>query len=294
MAKVSSVAVFRNMLMQDFGSHWLGNNAYDGWFGTLKNKTMNGITDFSFNDFGRLPLVGQHGPFAGMMNDALTVAKAAMHKPVSTGTLVNGEIQLKAAHDHWRGGSGNDSVNSGHGNDVVAAGAGNDRVFGGTGNDLIFGEAGNDTLIGAAGNDTIFGGEGRDIIRGWSGDDFIFGGSGNDGLYGAEGNDTIFGGAGFDYICGGSGHDELYGGIGKDTFAFRGQEIGSHTVIKDFEVLHDRQGIKASVAGGDLDIDMIKAYDKGLMIEFAGDRAVFYEGVWDAAALYNSMFLFDL
>jgi Ca2+-binding RTX toxin-like protein len=288
--KVSS---FRQLLSKGFGVDVAGGDAYDGWLSFFRTATAKTFADLSFDEFRMLSSVKAHGPFAVEVNGALNAAKSAIEKPTAIGTPINSELKLDRGDDTWRGGSENNKVHAGGGNDVVVAGAGNDTVNGGRGNDLIFGGEGNDSVIGGAGNDTVFGGDGRDIIRGWSGDDFIFGGSGNDGLYGAEGNDTIFGGDGNDYICAGSDHDMVYGGRGRDTFAFRGDPPNSVTVIKDFEVMYDRQGIKSSVAGGHLSVDMIKPYQNGLMIDFGQGRALCYEGVWDATALFSSMYLLE-
>ena len=293
MVEVFGLYSYRHWLGKDIGLYAAGDGTYDVWLSQFRTTTIKTFADLSFKTFFSLPMVNAYGAFATEMNGALRAAKLAVHQPVSHGVIVNGQEKLGGANDYWLGGAGNDNLNAGGGNDVVVSGAGNDVIFGGNGNDLIFGGTGTDSIIGAAGNDTIFGGADRDIIRGWAGDDFIFGGSGNDGLYGATGNDTIFGGDGNDYICAGSDHDVVYGGAGRDTFAFRGTPENSVSLIKDFEVLYDRQGIKSELVDGHLSIDMIKAYDDGLMIDFGLGRAICYEGVWDATALFQSMFLLE-
>lgn len=287
------LASFRQLLGRDFGSDVAGGNAYDGWLNLFRAVPVRTFGDLTFDNFSRLQDVKAYGPFADQVNDALALARWVHQPSTPNAPTVHKALGLTAGNHYWECGATNDNMRAGRENDVMISGAGNDTVFGGRGNDLIFGESGNDSIIGAAGNDTIFGGEGRDIIHGWAGDDFIFGGSGNDGLYGAAGNDTIFGGDGNDYICAGSDHDTVYGGSGRDTFAFRGDLPNSVSVIKDFEVLYDRQGIKSSLTDGHLSIDMIKPYEDGLMIDFGQGRALCFESVWDATALFNSMYLLD-
>jgi Ca2+-binding RTX toxin-like protein len=280
---------FKKLLSFDLGSGVQNSSAFDHWFSIFKSKPTIGVADISFDDFAALPYARSSDLSVGI-NKALQVAKSASNIPNTEGVLgANGVRNLANSSDFWRGSSGNDKVSALGGNDVLALGSGNDTVDGGWGDDLIFGESGNDVLIGNSGNDTLFGGQGNDRLHGWSGNDLIFGGSGNDGLYGNEGNDTIYGGDGNDYICGGSGADRLTGGRGADTFAFRGQAPNSVTVITDFEVRWDKQLIASSVASGGLSINMIKTYDKGLMIEFSGGRAIYYENVWDQQALFDSM-----
>ncbi len=293
MTTVVNLVGLRALLAKDLGEKVLGSNAYDGWFGTFNKIHDVGLGDLSLNDFASLSYA-KSGPYSNIINSTLQLAKSAAGMSVTTGVVSsNGERLLTAGNDFWRGTSNADRVNSGNGNDILSLGAGADTVYGGGGNDLIFGERGRDSLIGGAGNDTIFGGEDRDIVHGWSGDDLIFGGSGHDGLYGNQGNDTIFGGDGNDYICGGSGRDVITGGAGADTFAFRGQAANSSTIIKDFGLGYDRQLIMSSVVNGPLSMNMIKPYEDGLMIQFTDNRAIYYEGVTNAAALFASMSLFE-
>jgi hypothetical protein len=292
MSTIVSLSGLRKLLSFDLGPSVQNTSAFDGWFTNFVNKPAVGVGDLSFDAFSSLSLARPWDLSAGV-NSALQQAKASSTMLKTQGILrSDGERQLSESAEFWRGGSGNDKVSGLGGNDVLVLGAGNDSAFGGFGNDLMFGEAGNDTLIGGNGNDTLFGGGDRDMLYGWAGDDLIFGGTGNDGLYGNEGNDTIFGGDGADYICGGSGRDVLTGGRGVDTFAFRGQAPNSVTIITDFQVRYDKQLITTGVASNGLSINMIRNYDKGLMIEFGQGRAIQYENVWDRQALFDSMELF--
>ncbi len=289
---IITLAGLRKLLSFDLGPSVQTSSAFDGWFSSFFNKPAVGVGDFSFDAFTALPIAATSDLSTGI-NRALQTAKAASALAKTTGTLSSdGERLLSEGSEFWRGGAGNDKVSALGGNDVLALGAGNDKANAGFGNDLVFGEAGDDTLIGGAGNDTVFGGADRDILYGWTGNDLLFGGTGNDGLYGNEGNDTIYGGDGNDYICGGSGSDELTGGRGADTFAFRGQAPNSVTVIKDFQVLWDKQLITRGVAETGLSMNMIKSYDKGLMIDFSEGRAIYYEGVYNKEMLFQSMELF--
>jgi Ca2+-binding RTX toxin-like protein len=293
MTTVVTLTGLRALLAKDLGKIVLGSSAYDGWFSTFSKIPDVGLGDLSLKDFASLSYANS-GPFSNMINSTLQLAKSTAGMSVTTGVVSsNGERLLTSGNDFWRGTTGADLVDAGNGNDILSLGSGSDTVYGGGGNDLIFGERGRDSLIGGAGNDTIFGGEDRDIIHGWNGDDIIFGGSGHDGLYGNQGNDTIFGGDGNDYICGGSGRDVIFGGAGADTFAFRGQAANSSTIIKDFELGYDKQLIMSSVVNGPLTMSMIKPYADGLMIQFTDNRAIYYEDVTNAAALFASMSLFE-
>jgi Ca2+-binding RTX toxin-like protein len=293
MSKIRSLLDLKHLLAKDLGGVAHVGDTFDGWLKFFLNKSAIGIGDVSFRDFATLS-DAKSGFWSTEINTALHAAKMAIAGHPTPGILhTNGERFLTEGHDFWVGAAGADKVFAGNGNDVVAAGGGNDTVRGGDGNDLIFGEAGRDSLIGGAGSDTIFGGADDDQLYGWAGNDLLLGGSGRDGLYGNEGNDTLSGGDGDDYLCGGSGTDKLFGGAGADTFAFRGQQPNSVSYIKDFEVLHDRQIIMASVAGGPLTMDMITPYADGLMISFAHGCEIHYENVWDANALFLSMSLFD-
>ena len=292
MSTIVNLSGLRKLLSFDLGPSALSISAFDTWFRSFVNKPAVGVGDLTFDAFAALPLAGTSGHSVGI-NAALKMAKAASGLAKTQGTLrSDGERLLSDGAEFWRGTSGNDKVLGLGGNDVLVLGAGSDRAHGGNGNDLIFGEAGNDSIIGGNGDDFIFGGADRDSIEGWKGNDLIFGGSGNDGLYGNEGNDTIYGGDGSDYICGGAGRDLLTGGRGADTFAFRGQAPNSVSVITDFQVRFDKQLISSGVAGNGLSINMIKSYDKGLMISFSEGRAIYYENVWDRQALFDSMDLF--
>lgn len=293
MATIINFSGLRQLLSYDLGKDVMANNAFDAWFSTFSNKLTVGFGDLSFRSFALLPAV-KNGFWGQEINTALQAAKDASGGPLAIGTMtLNGERLLGAGKDFWLGSAGSDKVLSGGGSDVVSLGAGNDTAYGGTGQDLIFGEGGSDSLTGGAGADSIFGGADRDQLYGWGGNDLIFGGTGNDGLYGNEGNDTISGGSGNDYICGGSDKDVIFGGSGADTFAFRGQAPDSETVIKDFDVLQDKQLIMASVAGGPLTMDMIKSYSDGLVIEFTEGRAIYYEGILDSNALFDRMSIFE-
>lgn len=292
MSTIVSLSGLRKLLSFDLGPSVQNSSVFDGWFNNFNNKPAVGVADLSFDAFSALGYAKTSDLSSGI-NEALKVAEAASGLAKTQGTLTSkGERLLSEGSEFWRGGSGNDKVSALNGNDVLVLGAGNDVADGGFGNDLIFGEAGNDSLIGGKGNDTIFGGADNDQIHGWRGNDLIFGGTGRDGLYGNEGNDTIYGGDGADYICGGSGSDFLTGGRGADTFAFRGQEPNSVTVITDFQVRFDTQLITTGVAPDGLSVNMIKNYNKGLMIEFSEGRAIYYENIWDRQALFDSMDLF--
>lgn len=293
MPKIRSLSDLKHLLEKDLGASAVVGGTFDGWLNHFHNKSAVGFADLPFREFTNVSYV-KNGSLAGEINSALHAAKGAATNPLTVGTLhSNGERMLTQWNDFWVGTGKSDRVSAGDGNDVLATGAGNDTLHGGGGNDLMFGEAGRDSLTGGAGNDTIFGGLDKDVLFGWDGNDLLFGGSGNDGIFGNEGNDTLSGGDGDDYLCGGSGTDALIGGLGADTFAFRGQQPNSVSYIKDFEVLHDRQLILASVAGGPLTIDMISSYSDGLMISFAQGCEIHYENVWDANALFLSMSLFE-
>ena len=293
MSKIVSVLDMNILLSNDLGRDAASSGAFDNWFITFVNRPAISFGDISFGRFSTLSFL-KGGWWDHEINGALLLAKLAIAMPVTSGTITpTGERSLSIGKDFWQGGSGHDKVNSGGGDDALRLKAGNDTVQGGSGSDLIFGEGGSDSLIGGQGNDTIFGGRDRDFIYGWNGDDVIFGGSGNDGLFGNEGTDTISGGDGNDYICGGSGQDFLFGGAGADTFAFRGQAPHSITVIKDFDILEDRQLIMASVAAGALTVDMIQQYTQGLRIMFTDNRAIYYENVSDVDALFARMSLFE-
>lgn len=292
MSTIVTLAGLKKLLSFDLGPSVQNSSAFDGWFSSFNNKPAVGVADLSFDAFSALSFARSSDLSFGI-NNALQVAKSASGLAKTQGVLrSDGERQLSEGAEFWRGGTGNEKVSALGGNDVLALGAGNDSANGGWGNDLIFGEAGNDSLIGGAGDDFIFGGADNDLLYGWKGNDLLFGGTGNDGLYGNEGNDTIYGGDGSDYICGGSGTDQLTGGRGADTFAFRGQAPNSVTVITDFQVRWDKQLITSGVASDGLSINMIKSYDKGLMIDFSQGRAIYYENVWDRQALFDSMELF--
>jgi hypothetical protein len=43
------------------------------------------------------------------------------------------------------------------------------------------------------------------------------------------------------------------------------------------------------LASDGLSIDMIKEYEKGLMLQLREGRAIYYENVWDRQALFDSM-----
>lgn len=202
-------------------------------------------------------------------------------------------VELSDTDDSVRMTSGNDTVYGMKGNDRIDGGKGHDFLSGNAGDDTLTGGIGNDTLVGEQGDDKLFGGGGADRLYGWSGDDTLKGGAGRDALFGGAGNDKLFGGAGNDYLCGGAGLDEIVGGAGADTFAFRGQEPGSVTTIKDFNTSEDFQRIQRDLVSGPLTVDMIKSFDGGLMIEFSGDRAIIYQNVFDAEALFERMSLFD-
>lgn len=293
MPKIRSILDLKHLLEKDLGASAVVSDTFDGWIKHFNDKFAVGFADLSFREFTNVSYAKNN--FLGVeINGALHAAKGAVTIPLTVGTLhSNSERSLTQGNDFWVGTRKSDKVSAGDGNDVLAAGAGNDTLRGGGGNDLMFGEAGRDSLIGGAGNDTIFGGLGNDLLYGWDGNDLLLGGTGNDGIYGNEGNDTLSGGDGDDYLCGGSGTDVLFGGAGADTFAFRGQQPNSVSYIKDFEVLHDRQLILASVAGGPLTIDMIDSYSGGLMIGFAQGCEIYYENVWDVNALFLSMSLFE-
>ena len=293
MRKIWGLSDLKTLLEKDLGHSAMVGDTFHSWLDFFQNKFSVGFGDLSFRDFTGLSYA-KSGFWSTEINSALHVAKIAAPSRPAVGVLhADGERSLTDGNDYWVGTGNADKVVAGNGNDVIAAGGGNDTVRGGHGNDLIFGEAGRDSIIGGAGDDTVFGGLDNDSLYGWAGNDLLFGGSGNDGLYGNEGNDKLSGGEGNDYLCGGSGTDVLIGGAGADTFAFRGQEPNSVSFIKDFEVLHDRQLILSSVAGGPLTTDMIKPYADGLMISFAQGCEIHYENVWDAKALYMSMGLFD-
>jgi Ca2+-binding RTX toxin-like protein len=292
MSMIVSLSGLRKLLSFDLGPSVQDSNAFDGWFSSFVNKPAVGVADLSFDAFSALPYAKSSELSVGI-NAALQAAKAASGLAKPQGSLrADGERQLTEGSEFWRGTAGNDKVLGLGGNDALVLGAGNDWVNAGFGNDLVFGEGGDDSIIGGAGDDMVFGGSGRDVVHGWKGNDLIFGGTGNDGLYGNEGNDTIYGGDGSDYICGGSGNDLLTGGRGADTFAFRGQAPNSVTVITDFQVRFDKQLITAGVANDGLSINMIKSYDDGLMIDFSQGRALYYEGVFDRQALFDSLDLF--
>ncbi|MFN3641960.1 MAG: calcium-binding protein [Gemmobacter sp.] len=239
---------------------------------------------------GLRPSEGRFDTLSPSEETRVRLAHAVESKPVVASAR---RIELSDSNDSVRMASGNDTVYGMKGNDLIDGGGGHDLLVGNAGDDTLIGGGGNDTLVGEAGNDKLFGGVGADRLYGWSGDDTLKGGAGRDALFGGAGNDKLFGGGGNDYLCGGSGIDELVGGAGADTFAFRGQEPGSVTTIKDFDTSEDIQRIQRDLVSGPLRIDMLKSFDGGLMIEFSGDRAIIYQNVFDAEALFARMSLFD-
>ncbi len=293
MANIVNVLGMKQLLGHDLGESAFTNVFFNIWFDKFNNKPAVGFGDLSFTAFSSLPYL-KGGVWSSEINSALQAAKWTTTTSMTPGSLNSiEERMLSAGKDFWLGSTSADRVSSGGGSDVLALGAGDDAAYGGSGQDLMFGESGSDSLTGGAGSDTLFGGVGRDLLYGWGENDLIFGGTGNDGIYGNEGSDTIFGGDGTDYICGGSDKDVLYGGAGADTFAFRGQAANSVTIIKDFDILQDRQLIMASVAGDQLRAEMIHSYADGLMIAFSDGKAIYYQDVFDTSALLARMALFE-
>ena len=76
-------------------------------------------------------------------------------------------------------------------------------------------------------------------------------GSGDDVIYTNTLDNTVHAGAGDDIIYLSAGSDVIYGGSGADTFvteaiAFGGYQVGTNTIIKDFEIGIDTLDIPSS------------------------------------------------
>jgi len=143
-----------------------------------------------------------------------------------------------AQGDHYKLGSGNDTVSGFDGADVINGSHGADLVNGNRGNDYVAGGSGDDRVLGGRGHDEVRGGRDQDFVNGNRGHDVVHGDLGNDILHGGQHNDSIFGGEGNDIIFGDRGDDVLHGGAGNDVFTF--SSGGGRDIISDFTIGQDR------------------------------------------------------
>ena len=209
-------------------------------FGLLEARSSNNAIEI-YNDSpsGDVPVFYNFGTISTFGNFALRMdfnaANAASNHGVFNGGaefgseadtfvnrgVVNGDVDLKAGNDLYRGyggevtgevlgGAGNDTLNGGHESDRLLGGGDNDVIRGFGGDDMIWGDAGGDRIYAQDGDDEVHGGDGFDYIEGGRGDDLLLGEANNDRIFAGAGNDTIFGGFGRDTMFAGEGRDEFH------------------------------------------------------------------------------------